>query len=84
MNGNDRGKRQRIGPWRLLDLARATMTMRASMLGMSAALPEFGPPDAPDDRSGPAHELPGSYIEEHERSQAVERERTRRFLHARG
>ena len=83
MNGDGPGKRGRIGPWRLLDLARATMPMRATMLGMSAALPEFGPPDAPDDDRDPARELPGSYIPEHEQSQAVQRERARRFMRAR-
>ncbi len=81
----DRGrKRPSIGPWRLLDIARATMPMRASMFGMSAALPEFGPPDPPAVGPDPGHELPGSNIDEREQSQAVERERTRRFLRARG
>jgi hypothetical protein len=82
---DDRGrKRGAIGPWRLLDIARATMTMRSSMFGMSGALPQYGQPDEATPDIDPARELPDSYINEHERSQAVQRERARRFMANRG
>lgn len=83
MNDERGQKRGLIGPWRLLDIARATMPMRASLFGMSGALPQYGPPDAPEGTSDPAHELPDSNIAEWEQSQAVQRERDRRFLRER-
>lgn len=78
-----RGARRRIGPWRLLDLMQATMPWRGLMLGAAGGLPEYGPPDAPARTVDPAAELPGSYIGEHERGQAVQRERARRYTRAR-
>ncbi len=75
--------RTRIGPWRMLDLVRATMPMRASMLGGGAILPEYGPPDAPHSYSDPDVELPGSNLADGEQQQAVARERARRFVRAR-
>ena len=71
--------RQRIGPWRLLDIVTATMPGRAATFGMSAAMPEYGPPDAVVPTPDPV-ELPGSNIEEHERRAAVQREAARRFI----
>lgn len=76
------GSRGRIGPWRLLDLARATTPLRASMFGPSAALPEYGPPDLPGAQIDPA-ELPESNITDGEQQQAVQRERARRFMRTR-
>ncbi|MDP9238815.1 MAG: hypothetical protein M3P30_15685 [Chloroflexota bacterium] len=84
MNDERGRKRGLIGPWRLLDIARATMPMRASMFGMSAALPQYGPPDAPSPDIDPVEELPDSYINEYEQSQAVQRERARRHMRTRG
>ena len=72
--------RRRIGPWRLLDLMSATMPWRGMFIGSGAGLPEFGPPDAPDRVGDPIAELPDSYIGEHERGQAVQRERARRYV----
>jgi len=77
-------ERRRIGPWRLLDLMQATLPWRGgALIGGGAVLPELGPPDAPARAGDPVAELPGSYIGEHERGQAVERERARRFVRAR-
>ncbi len=70
----------RIGPWRLLDLAQATLPMRAGLFGGGAILPEYGPPDSAPAFSEPDHELPGSNIETSEQAQAVQRERARRFV----
>lgn len=76
-------KRPRIGPWRLLDIVQASMSMRgASMIG-SASAPEYGPPDAVVAVGDPDSELPGSNISVGEQQQAVARERSRRFLRAR-
>jgi hypothetical protein len=74
--------RTRIGAWRLLDLAHATMPFRASLLGGGGALPEYGPPDAPIANVDPV-ELPGSNIGDGEQQQAVARERARRFIRRR-
>jgi hypothetical protein len=71
-----------IGPWRLLDLAQATLPFRASLFGGTAALPEYGPPDV-HVVVEPEQELPGSNIGEGEQQQAVQRERARRFVRAR-
>ncbi|HYM14659.1 MAG TPA: hypothetical protein VEZ14_03805 [Dehalococcoidia bacterium] len=79
----ERRSLRRIGPWRLLDLMHATMPGRGIFFAAGAALPEFGPPDPPDRAGDPAAELPGSYISDHERSQAVQREMSRRFVRAR-
>ena len=76
------GARSRIGPWRLLDLARATTPWRASMFGPAVALPEYGPPDAPGMQIDPA-ELPESNISDGGQQQAVQRERARRFVRTR-
>lgn len=72
----------RIGPWRLLDLVRATTPLRASMFGGGGALPEYGPPDAPGKQVDPA-ELPESNISDGEQQQAMQRERARRFVRTR-
>ena len=74
--------RRRIGPWRLIDLMAATMPWRSGVLGGAAILPEYGPPDSHAPRPDPP-ELPESYVAEHERAQAVQRERTRRFVRTR-
>ncbi len=74
--------KRRIGPWRLLDLMYATMPFRGMFIGSGAVLPELGPPDAADRVGDPAAELPDSYIGEHERGQAVQRERARRYVRA--
>ena len=84
MNDENGRRRPLLGPWRMLDLARATMPMRLSVVGMAAALPQFGPPDEPEGTSDPAQELPASNITDWEQSQAVQRERARRFLRERG
>ncbi len=80
----ERARRQpgRIGPWRLLDLAQATLPLRAGLFGGGAILPEYGPPDAPPAFSDPDRELPGSNIEIGEQAQAMQRERSRRFVRA--
>jgi hypothetical protein len=80
----DQGERRagRIGPWRLLDIVQATMPFRGAMWGGSLIVPEYGPPDAPHNPE-PGDELPGSNISESERSDAVQRERARRFVGAR-
>jgi hypothetical protein len=79
MKENAARPRQRIGPWRLLDIVTATMPGRAATFGMSASLPEYGPPDAVVATPDPV-ELPGSNIAEHERREAVSREAARRFV----
>ena len=79
MKENAARPRQRIGPWRLLDIVTATMPGRAAGLGMAGIMPEYGPPDAPIASVDPV-ELPGSNIEEHERQAAVAREAARRFV----
>lgn len=73
---------RRIGPWRLLDIVQATMPFRAGMWGGATIVPEHGPADVTH-IAEPGEELPGSNISEHERSQAVQRERARRFVRAR-
>jgi hypothetical protein len=80
LDGRGRG---RIGPWRLFDLAQATMSWRGAFFGGAALLPEHGPPDAPVIVVDPARELPGSNIGDGEQQQAVQRERSRRFMRAR-
>ena len=68
----------RIGPWRLLEMVSATMSLRAGMFGGGAAImPEFGPPDVIAAQADP-EELPDSNIGEAERQQAVAREQFRR------
>jgi len=79
MNANDGRPRQRIGPWRLLDIVTATLPLRTGTFAITAVVPEYGPPDAPVPPPEPAAELPGSNIAEHERAQAVSREAARRF-----
>jgi hypothetical protein len=72
--------RQRIGPWRLLDIVTATMPWRAATFGAAFVMPEYGPPDAPAPNIDPSSELPGSNIDEGEQQAAVRREAARRFL----
>jgi len=72
----------RIGPWRLLDIFRATLPFRGGLLGGAAPLPEYGPAD-PAHHIEPEEELPGSNISDGEQRAAVERERARRFVRAR-
>ena len=72
----------RIGAWRLLDLAQASISLRSMLFG-GGPLPEYGPPDVINTRIEPDEELPGSNIAEHEQRSAIERERTRRWLAAR-
>lgn len=74
--------RSRMGPWRMLDIMQATMPWRGGMLGGSARVPEYGPPDAPAGGGDPALELPDSNIGASEWRQAIERERARRVLRA--
>ncbi|MEX2245669.1 MAG: hypothetical protein WEC75_03190 [Dehalococcoidia bacterium] len=73
----------RIGTWRLFDLMQATMHFRGWMVGGAVGMPEYGPPDVIPGVADPAEELPDSNISEGERRQAVERERSRRFLRTR-
>ncbi len=80
---NADGGPTRIGPWRLLDLVRATSPLRAAMFGGGGALPEYGPPDAPIPNVDPIKELPASNINDGEQQQAVQRERARRFVRTR-
>ena len=77
-----RPQRSRIGPWRLLDIVQASMFSRGSFMGGAAGGPEYGPPDVHAPQIDP-DELPGSNIAEHERAQAVQRERARRFVRTR-
>ena len=73
-----------MGPWRLLDIVQASMSMRGfAMLGGGGRLPEYGPPDGAAPTADPDSELPESNISESEQKQAVERERARRFVRAR-
>ena len=80
LDGRGRG---RIGPWRLFDLAHATMSFRGAFFGGVALLPEHGLPDAPVPNVDPARELPNSNIGDGEQQQAMQRERSRRFMRAR-
>ena len=73
----------RVGSWRLLDIFQATLHARGTLFGGSLRLPEFGAPDAPAANSDPPQELPESYLSDGEQQQAVQRERARRFVHAR-
>jgi hypothetical protein len=77
-------KPQRIGPWRLLEIVQATMPFRGGGLWATGMIvPEYGPADVSHGSPEPEEELPGSNISEHERNQAVERERARRFVRTR-
>lgn len=68
----------RIGPWRLLEMVSATMSMRAGMFGGGAAImPEYGPPDVIAAQADP-EELPDSNIGISEQQQAIAREQFRR------
>lgn len=80
MNGRDGKPRQRIGPWRLLDIVTATLPLRSGAFTIAAIVPEYGPPDAPGPSPEPAAELPGSNIADHEQRQALNREAARRFV----
>ncbi len=72
-----------MGPWRLLDIVQASMSMRgASMIG-AGSLPEYGPPDTVVAIGDPESELPNSYISSGEQRRAVEQERDRRYMSAR-
>lgn len=75
---------RRIGAWRLLDLVLATMPFRMALIGGISALPEFGPADIKPYRGDTEDELPGSNISDSEQRQAINRERTRRWMEARG
>jgi hypothetical protein len=66
----------------LLDIAQATLPFRGSFFGGGAALPEYGPPDAPIPNQDPLEELPESNISFGEQQQAVRREQARRFVRA--
>jgi hypothetical protein len=74
----------RIGAWRLLDIVLATMPFRMSLMGGMSALPEYGPADVKARFGDPCDELPDSNISDGEQQQAMHRERTRRWLEARG
>jgi hypothetical protein len=76
-------KRTRIGPWKLLDIVQASMSMRGATMVGAGSVPEYGPPDAVVAVGDPDSELPGSNISLGEQRLAVERERSRRFLRAR-
>jgi hypothetical protein len=82
LEGGQRRRGGRIGPWRLLDIVHATMPWRAGILGGGTVLPEYGPPDETAAHSDPG-ELPGSNIGEGEQQQAILRERARRFVRVR-
>jgi|CXWL01.1.fsa_nt_gi hypothetical protein len=84
MNGHHAGQsRQRIGPWRLLDIVTATMSMRAGGLASGAIMPEYGPPDVVGPVEMPVVELPDSNLHPNEQQQAVRREAARRFARER-
>ncbi len=59
MNDDLARPRQRIGPWRLLDIVTATMPLRSGSFASGAIAPEYGPPDAPVRFDEPFTELPG-------------------------
>jgi hypothetical protein len=84
MNERRDPRQGRIGPWRLLDLVFATMPFRVAMLGGFGALPEYGAADARIANSDPDDELPHSNISDSEQQVAIQRERDRRWLAARG
>ena len=77
-----RGDR-RIGPWRLLDIFAASVSLRGVFLGVGTLLPRVGAADPPGAHGEPAAELPGSYLSDAEQQQAVAQERARRFVRAR-
>jgi hypothetical protein len=80
MDGTARGReRQRIGPWRLLDIVTATMPLRSGTFMASAIVPEYGPPDSVVALPDPA-ELPGSNLTDGEQQAALQREASRRFV----
>lgn len=58
------------------------MFSRHGLMGGAASGPEYGPPDVHAPQVDP-DELPNSNIAEHERAQAVQRERMRRFVRTR-
>jgi hypothetical protein len=72
--------RTRIGPWRLLDIVQASMSMRGATMVGAGSMPEYGPPDAVVAMGDPDSELPDSNISDGEQRQAVERERSRRWM----
>jgi hypothetical protein len=79
-----KGAPGRMGAWRLLDLVLATMPFRVALMGGAGVLPEYGPADTRERVPEPGDELPGSNISEHEQQTAIDRERSRRWLEARG
>ncbi len=72
------GKRTRMGPWRLLDLAQATMSWRITGFTATTHVPEYGPEDPVMRDFSP--ELPDSNLSETERQHAVRREVFRRYV----
>ena len=74
---------RRIGPWRLLDIFAASISLRGVFLGGGTLLPRVGAADPPGAHGEPAAELPGSYLSDAEQQQAVAQERARRFVRAR-
>ena len=83
MSDERRQARTRIGPWRLLDIVQASMSMRGATMVGAGSVPEYGPPDAVIAPGDPDSELPHSNISVGEQQQAVERERSRRWMRAR-
>jgi len=78
MDARPESKCGRIGPWRLLDLAQATMSWRITGFAGSGHLPQYGAPDVVPRDFSP--ELPDSNLSEAERKHAVRREVFRRYV----
>lgn len=79
MNDERGRQRQRIGPWRLLDIVTATMPLRSGSFASAAIAPEYGPPDSVG-RVEAVIELPDSNLHPDEQQQALRREAARRGL----
>ncbi len=71
----------RAGARRLPDLLQSVMPWQHLFGG--TVLPRVGRPEPARVAGGPEQALPGSYIAEHERQRAVQRERARRFVRSR-
>ena len=83
MSDRARGGPTRIGPWRLLDLVQASLSMRGMGMIGGGRLPEYGPPDGGSPAGDPHNELPNSNISDGEQQQAMLREGSRRFVRTR-
>jgi hypothetical protein len=75
MSQEHRRQPSRIGAWRLLEIVTAAFPWRGAMLGGGDLMPRLGLPDPPAGATDPDAELPDSYLSEHERQQAMQKER---------